>query len=162
MVSQQILLEMDVIDVIAQENTTCLKTYVGCSIGYEYPNGSYLRYSVGVNENRIDNCRRNGICFRKKTFGTDSKEFRKFCKAKHAEEVAINHLCSDHKPNVAIVTRYPCDACTDRLCQIGINKVYYGRSFEISDYAKEQFKKHNIEVVHVTEWECSDKNDTNR
>lgn len=163
MINKQILQEMTIIDVIAEENTTCIKTYVGCSLGYEYPDGSYLRCSVGVNENREESCKRNSVCFRKKTFGTDSKEFRKFCRARHAEEVAINKLCKDDKPNTAIVTRYPCDACCDRLCSVGsIKRVYYGRPFEISEYAKEQFKKHNIEVVHVTEWECSDKNDTNR
>lgn len=162
MINEQILQEMTLIDIIAKENTTCMKTYVGCSLGLEYSNGSYLRYSVGVNENRSENCLRNGICFRKKTFGSDSKEYRKFCKAMHAEVVAVNNLSKNDHPNVAIVTRYPCDACTNLLCSIGIKKVYYGRSFEISDYAKEQFKKHDIEVIHVTEWECSDTNDTNR
>ena len=160
--NKQILQELDIIDYIAMENSTCLKTYVGCSLGYEDAKGNYIRCSVGVNENRSENCKRDGVCFRKKTFGTDSKEFRKFCRARHAEEVALGRLQEKDKPTTAIITRYPCDNCSRLLCEAGIKRVYYGRPFEISEDSKKLFARYHVEVIHVLNWECSDKNDSNR
>lgn len=161
--NKNILDEFDFVDAMAKTGTTCLKTFVGCSLGIEQKDGSYERLAIGTNSNPEYDCRSFGVCYRKKTFGSDSKEYRPYCKAIHAEKVAISRLKPNEEPNVAIVTRYPCDNCATLLCSIpSIKKVYYGRPFKISEEAEELFSSHGIKVVQVLEWECEDKNDTNR
>lgn len=156
---ESILKELDRLNELAKQNTTCHKTYVGASIGRIH-NGVYVPIVEGFNSNPEYNCLKEG-CYRIKKFGSDSKEYRKYCKAIHAEENALKQLDPNEYISIAVVTRYPCDNCTKLLINAKVKIVVYGREFPISEWAENEFKKHDITVIHEDEW-VGDANDDNR
>lgn len=158
---------LDTLNNASMANTTCCKTYVGAAIGVEsLDGGTFIPDAIGVNHNDDYNCKEQG-CYRRIRFGSDSKEFRAFCKAKHAEIDAIEHLhrCTHYSgpgwANIAIVTRYPCEACARALVAEGIQTVYYGRRFEISEETKRIFSEAGVSVYWIKDWE-GDPNDCDR
>ena len=151
--------ELDRLNELSKKKTTCHKTYVGASIGI-IRNEQYIPLAEGFNSNPDYNCLEKG-CYRIQKFGTDSKKYRPYCKAIHAEENALKNLNTYEDAFVAVVTRYPCDHCTQLLIDAGVKIVYYGRPFKISKEAEENFNRHNVLVFHREDW-IGDDNDNNR
>ena len=154
-----ILKELHRLDIYSKEHTTCLKTYVGASVGNIY-GGVYFPSSTGCNRNTDYNCLIKG-CYRRIKFGSDSKHFRQFCKAIHAEDNALRKLFKNESVKVAVVTRYPCEHCAQLLVDAGVKIVFYGRPFKISETTEKLFDDNDVQVIHVEEW-TGDKNDSNR
>lgn len=147
-------------DNYGKQNTTCKKTAVGCYIVEE--SGWRRVLGKGANRGGID-CREAG-CLREELFGNNSKEHRDTCRCVHSEINALSKVAEDRKVCLkgatAFVTRYPCDACAKALVEAGIKGVVYGRPFEISEATKTLFEKNEVEVIHISDWNC-DENDVN-
>ena len=147
-------------DNYAKNNSTCMKTAVGCYIVSETEWRKVL--AKGCNCSEVS-CKDEG-CLREQKFGSNSKKHRSVCRCygNHAEQDALKKI---HAPVSlqgcsAFVTRYPCDECAKALIEAGIKLVVYGREFAISETAAKAFEDAGVEVVHIADWNC-DEDDTN-
>lgn len=141
----------------AKLKSTCRKTAVGCLIIKESAFGYHI-ISKGANSGMVD-CRKVG-CLRVQLFGDNSKVHRDTCRCRHSEINALRKAKESVIGATAIVTRYPCDNCAKAIVEAGIKRVIYGREFKISEFAEKLFADNNIEVIHISDWNC-DKKDTN-
>lgn len=147
---QEILEIMKSLDDYALIRSTDPKVFVGACVGYEL-NDKFYEVSRGCNCNYDYNERLLGKTYREFLFGSKDTKYRPWDKIIHAEENAIANSKSEGY-NIAIVTRYPCDKCAQLLVYKGIKTVYYGRSTEISDYAKYLFEKSGVKAIHIEEY----------
>lgn len=142
-------------DNYAKNHTTCTKTTVGCYIISE----TSWRTVLSKGANCGTNCKTEG-CLRIKLFGNNSKEHREVCTVTHSEIDALSNVPEDRKNELkgatAFVTRYPCDGCAKALVDSGIKTVIYGREFPISEFAKKLFEENNVEVIHISDWNCDE------
>ena len=147
-------------DNYAKLNTTCKKTAVGCYLIHSDGNTGWRTVAAKGCNHSEESCKQLG-CLREQLFGNNSKEHRATCRChgKHAEQDAIKKL---HGVTVsaAFVTRYPCEECAKALIDSGIKLVVYGREFQISEQTAKMFEEANVEVVHISDWNC-DENDKN-
>ena len=146
---------------LSQQYSTCNKTYVGAVLGNENSDGTFTIEAWGCNRNSAYDCKKHG-CYRIEKFGSDSKIYRQYCKAIHAEENALKKLQYHRKSaTIAIVTRYPCENCARLLVDASIKEVYYGRPFLISEETQKLFNDNGVKVTHIEDWN-GDENDSNR
>lgn len=155
---------METIDQWAQKHTTDPKVYVGAILGKTSKNGSFKPIAVGCNKNEHYNEKELGQTYREFLFSSRDKKYRPWDKIIHAEENAIVHAINngkDKKYDTIIVTRYPCEKCAQLLVYKGVKKVYYGRTFKISEETSKIFSDNNVEVIHIKEY-IGDTNDDNK
>lgn len=160
---KKVIITMNLLDHYAKTHTTDPSIYVGATVG-RVINGEFNSAGIGCNKNDCYNEKEAGRTYREFLFdGSRDKKYRQWDKIIHAEENAIvDALTSgmDGKYDTAIVTRYPCEKCSQLMVYKGVKTVYYGRKFKISEEAEEIFAKGGVTVVHVTEY-VGDKNDDN-
>lgn len=147
-------------DNYAKQNSTCVKTAVGC---YLVAEGEW-RTVIAKGANRGDvNCKKVG-CLRVELFGDNSKAHRSTCRCNHSEIDALMNVPEAKKGDLrgatAFVTRYPCHNCAQALADAGIKRIVYGRSFPMADDDIAMLTNRGIEIVHVSDWNC-DESDTN-
>jgi deoxycytidylate deaminase len=133
----------------------CTKVQVGCVIVTD------TDAIFGANFSVPPLCKTHRGCLRVELYGNDSKNHRLpgDCRAVHSEVDAICHAAQWGKPllgGVAIITRYPCEACARALVMAGIREVYYGRQQEISDQTKEIFAWGDVSCTWVKDFEAED------
>lgn len=147
-------------DTYAKNNSTCKKTAVGCYLVAELEWRIVL--AKGCNRSKVS-CKEEG-CLREQCFGNNSKQYRSTCRCykHHAEQDAISRIPKGiaKKELSAFVTRYPCEDCAKALVKAGVTLVVYGREFPISEVTRRIFEEANVEVVHISTWNC-DENDKN-
>ncbi len=146
-------------DEYAMIRTTDPKVYVGCTLGYELIDGTFMPVFTGCNCNYSFNERLLGKTYRQLMFNSTDTKYRPWDKIIHAEEDAIFKAVKEGNSEctTAIVTRYPCEKCAQLLIFKGIKKVYYGRDTPISEETAKMFEEAGVEVIHVTDYKVDEK-----
>lgn len=146
-------------DSYAKNHSTCRKTAVGCYLVKEDAWRTVLSKGANCGE---DNCKEIG-CLREELFGSNSKKHRDTCRCHHSEIDALSKVKNkdDLKGATAFVTRYPCHNCTQALLEAGIKRVVYGRPFEMEKEDVELLKRNNVEVIHISDWNCDEEDINN-
>lgn len=151
-------IELDKVQQYADCATGCKKVAVGTVIMKEDKGQIHKVY--GANKVLFNECKERG-CHRIEKYGEDSKNHRnpEDCRAIHSEIDALCKCAKDGvstKGAVAMVTRYPCEACARALIDAEIGIVIYGRKQEISEETKHLFETARIPVVWIKDWEYED------
>lgn len=145
---------LDLAHLYAEQNTGCAKVSVGCVI---IDANTHAMISLGANVDPTGLCKKEG-CHRIKLYGDNAKDHRlpSDCRAVHSEIDALLRTPYDGREKIAIVTRYPCEACARALAVAGIKQVIWGRKQDIPEGTKEVFKAHRMSYFWISDWEAED------
>jgi len=145
---------LDLAHFYAEQKTGCTKVSVGCVI---IDAETHNLISLGANVDLTGLCKKEG-CHRVLVYGDNAKDHRlpSDCRAVHSEIDALVKTPYDGRPKIAIVTRYPCEACSRTLALAGVVDVIWGRAQDIPDGAREVFNLHNMDYFWAKSWVAAD------
>lgn len=151
-------IELNKVQQYADCATGCKKMAIGTAIMKEDKGKMHKIY--GANKVLFNECKERGCC-RTEKYDEGSESYRNSgkCKAIHSEIDALCKCAKDGistKGAVAMVTRYPCEACARALIDAGIGIVIYGRKQEMSKETKHLFETARIPVIWIKDWEYED------
>lgn len=142
----------------ANMKSGCKKVSVGCLLLCK--KGGMTVEVFGANRAIPDLCK-STECMRVQKYGEDSKNHRlpSDCRSIHSEVDAITHAARLGIPTqgaIAIVTRYPCEACARALVSAGISEVYYGRQQKITDETHRILLTGGVKITWMKGWTDED------